>query len=81
MGANVEVDAQTAHIHGPTPLHGAEVHALDIRSGAAMILAALAAEGETTIHEAQLVDRGYEDLVDVLSDLGGDIRRVPADAS
>lgn len=75
MGANIEVSAQTACIHGPTALHGASVQALDIRSGAALTLAALAAEGETTINDAQQVDRGYEDLVDVLGRLGGNIRR------
>lgn len=75
MGADVEVTAQTATIRGPTPLHGTGVNALDIRSGAAMILAGLVAEGETVIHDAQHVDRGYEDLVDVLQRLGGQITR------
>ena len=75
MGADIEVSAQTAFIRGPTPLHGAQVDALDIRAGAAMVLAGLAAEGETEINHAQHVDRGYEDLVDVLQRLGGDITR------
>ena len=75
MGADIAVSAQTAVILGPTPLHGADVNALDIRSGAAMVLAGLAADGETTIHDAQHVDRGYEDLVDVLQRLGGQIER------
>lgn len=75
MGADIEVQAQTAVVRGPTPLHGAPVRALDIRSGAALTLAALAAEGETVIHDAHHVDRGYEDLVDVLRDLGGNIAR------
>lgn len=75
MGADIEVQAQTAVVHGPTALHGAPVRALDIRSGAALTLAALAAEGETVIHDAHHVDRGYEDLVDVLRDLGGNITR------
>jgi UDP-N-acetylglucosamine 1-carboxyvinyltransferase len=75
MGADIEVNAQTAVIRGPTPLHGADVNALDIRSGAAMILAGLAASGETLIKDAQHVDRGYEDLVDVLQRLGGQIAR------
>jgi UDP-N-acetylglucosamine 1-carboxyvinyltransferase len=75
MGADIQVSAQTATIRGPTPLHGTHVNALDIRSGAAMILAGLAADGETTIHDAQHVDRGYEDLVDVLQRLGGRITR------
>ncbi len=75
MGARIEVSAQTATIHGPTPLHGATISALDIRSGAALTLAALSAEGETRINDAYHVDRGYEDLVDVLRRLGGDIDR------
>ena len=75
MGADIAVSAQTAVIRGPTPLHGTHVNALDIRSGAAMVLAGLAAEGETTIHDAQHVDRGYEDLVEVLQRLGGRLER------
>jgi len=75
MGADIEVSAQTAIIRGPTPLRGTEVDALDIRSGAAMVLAGLAADGETAIHDAQHVDRGYEGLVDVLQQLGGQISR------
>ncbi|MEA2638967.1 MAG: UDP-N-acetylglucosamine 1-carboxyvinyltransferase, partial [Chloroflexota bacterium] len=58
-----------------TPLHGAEVRALDIRSGAAVILAALAADGETSITDIHHVDRGYENLVDVLGELGAQMSR------
>jgi UDP-N-acetylglucosamine 1-carboxyvinyltransferase len=75
MGARIEVDAQTARIYGPTPLHGAPIRALDIRSGAAIILAALAAEGESAVRDVRHVDRGYEDFVPVLTELGADIRR------
>lgn len=78
MGAHIEVEGQTARIHGPTPLHGAHVRALDIRSGAAIVLAGLAADGETTIDDAQHVDRGYEDFVEILEGLGADITREPA---
>ncbi len=80
MGADIEVEGQTAHIHGPTPLHGARVRALDIRSGAAIILAGLAAEGETIIEDAFHVDRGYEDFVAILQSIGADITREPAGA-
>ncbi|HEY3118500.1 MAG TPA: UDP-N-acetylglucosamine 1-carboxyvinyltransferase [Chloroflexota bacterium] len=73
MGAQIEVDGQTARINGPTPLHGTSIRALDIRTGAALILAALAADGETILSEAQHVSRGYEDLVPVLQSLGGQI--------
>jgi len=75
MGAHIEVATQTARVCGPTPLHGTEVRALDIRSGAAVILAALAAHGETRIMDIHHVDRGYEDLVDVLGQFGAHMSR------
>jgi UDP-N-acetylglucosamine 1-carboxyvinyltransferase len=81
MGADIAVEGQTARIHGPTPLHGASVRALDIRSGAAIILAGLAAEGETIIEDAHHIDRGYENFVAILQSLGADITREPASAS
>jgi UDP-N-acetylglucosamine 1-carboxyvinyltransferase len=56
------------------------VRALDIRSGAAIILAGLAAEGETIIEDVHHVDRGYEDFVAILQGLGADITREPASA-
>ncbi len=80
MGADIEVEGQTAHIHGPTPLRGTRVRALDIRSGAALILAGLTAEGETIIEDAYHVDRGYEDFVAILQSIGADITREPASA-
>jgi UDP-N-acetylglucosamine 1-carboxyvinyltransferase len=70
MGARFEVAGQTARISGPTRLHGTDVRALDIRSGAAVVLAALAAEGITTIHDLHHVDRGYDDLLETLRGLG-----------
>jgi UDP-N-acetylglucosamine 1-carboxyvinyltransferase len=81
MGADIEVEAQTARIHGPTPLHGTRLRALDIRSGAAIILAGLAAEGESIFEDAHHVDRGYEDFVAILQGLGADITREPASAT
>jgi UDP-N-acetylglucosamine 1-carboxyvinyltransferase len=63
-------------IEGPTPLHNAVVKTLDIRAGAAVVLAALIANGETTIHEVYRVDRGYEDFENRLSKLGANIKRV-----
>lgn len=63
-------------ISGPTPLHNAVVKTLDIRAGAAVVLAALVAKGETTIHEVNRVDRGYENFEKRLSDLGANIHRV-----
>lgn len=70
MGAKIQVRGQTAIIDGPTPLKGAPVKALDIRSGAALVLAGLAAEGVTEISEVHHVERGYEDLVPKLRSLG-----------
>jgi UDP-N-acetylglucosamine 1-carboxyvinyltransferase len=70
MGARFEVAGQTARITGPTPLRGTDVRALDIRSGAAVILAALAADGMTTIHDIHHLDRGYDGLFETLVSLG-----------
>jgi UDP-N-acetylglucosamine 1-carboxyvinyltransferase len=70
MGARFEVTGQTARITGPTRLRGTNVRALDIRSGAAVVLAALAAEGVTTIHDLHHLDRGYDNLLQTLTHLG-----------
>ncbi|MCS7051340.1 MAG: UDP-N-acetylglucosamine 1-carboxyvinyltransferase, partial [Thermomicrobium sp.] len=71
MGAHIElIDRQQAIIEGPTQLRGAEVRALDIRSGACLVLAGLVAEGETVITDAHHLRRGYEDLVGKLATLG-----------
>jgi UDP-N-acetylglucosamine 1-carboxyvinyltransferase len=76
MGANATImDPHRALIIGPTPLYGKEVVSLDIRSGMAMIVAALTAEGRTVISEAQHIDRGYENLEARLRALGADIVR------
>ena len=76
MGAHIQVRGQTALIQGPTPLLGADVRALDIRSGAAVILAGLAAEDKTTISDVHFVDRGYEAIDVKLAGLGARIKRV-----
>jgi UDP-N-acetylglucosamine 1-carboxyvinyltransferase len=70
MGARFEVAGQTARITGPTALRGTDVRALDIRSGAAVVLAALAAQGVTTIHDIHHLDRGYDHLLETLTGLG-----------
>ncbi len=72
MGADIHVRGQTAIIRGPTPLHGAEVRALDLRAGAAVLLAGLAAEGETIVRDAQIIERGYARLAERLRDLGAE---------
>ena len=70
MGADITVAGEKAYIRGPAPLHGATVHALDIRSGVALLLAALAAEGTTRVMDMQHVFRGYESLPEDLNALG-----------
>ncbi len=76
MGADVEmVDSHHATIKGPASLVGAEVEIGDLRAGASLILAALAAEGTTTIHGAHHVHRGYENIERKFLDLGASISR------
>jgi UDP-N-acetylglucosamine 1-carboxyvinyltransferase len=75
MGARIEVEGRTAVIHGPTPLRGEEVVVPDIRSGAALVIAALCARGTTRLRHAWHVDRGYQDIVGKLSDVGAAISR------
>jgi UDP-N-acetylglucosamine 1-carboxyvinyltransferase len=75
MGANIQVQGQTALIKGPSHLKGSAVRALDIRSGAAVILAALAAEGKSVISGIDFVDRGYEGIDQKLTQLGARIER------
>jgi len=74
MGARIDlVDKQEALIFGPTRLHGTEVRALDIRSGACLVLAGLVAEGQTIVRDAHHLRRGYEDLVGKFRSLGASI--------
>jgi len=76
MGANAIIaDPHRAIINGPTPLYGQTINSFDIRSGAALIIAALLAQGESIITNAYQVDRGYEKLDEKLQKLGADIRR------
>jgi UDP-N-acetylglucosamine 1-carboxyvinyltransferase len=71
MGADIRINGgQSAHITGPTALQGTTVRALDIRSGAAVILAALAANGVTVVEDIRHVNRGYENIAGILSSLG-----------
>jgi UDP-N-acetylglucosamine 1-carboxyvinyltransferase len=75
MGAEVVVAGQTAIISGPTSLVGTPVRALDIRSGAALVLAGLVARGKTEIADIYHLDRGYEDLPGKLGGLGAKVHR------
>lgn len=77
MGAEIELKgSQRAVIHGPAALHGADVDISDLRAGASLILAALAAEGTSTISGAHHVRRGYENIERKFLDLGARIERV-----
>jgi len=76
MGANITLNARTAMIEGVEQLSGAPLSATDLRAGAALIVAALAAEGESTVHNIGYIDRGYEFFEQKLRALGADIRRV-----
>lgn len=77
MGANAFVlDPHRAIIHGPSPLYGKEIHSLDIRSGMTLLIAALVAQGETIINDAQIIDRGYEAIDVRIRALGADIIRI-----
>jgi len=75
MGADITIEWQHAVIRGVEVLSGCPVIAPDIRAGAALVLAALRAEGETTVSDAHHVDRGYEGFVERLAALGAEIRR------
>lgn len=76
MGARIEVAAGTARITGMSALQGAPVNAPDIRAGAALVLAGLAAQGHTTIHRLEHIDRGYTRFEEKLSHLGAQIERI-----
>lgn len=78
MGANIKVDRNTGIIRGVERYTGAPVEAKDIRGGAALVAASLAADGETEISGVQYLDRGYTRLAEKLAALGADIRRVDA---
>lgn len=75
MGADVTLGDCTAVIRGVDKLSGAEVEASDLRAGAALVLAGLAADGRTDVTKVELVDRGYEDIVGKLRSLGAQIAR------
>ena len=75
MGADITVDDRIAVIKGVKRLSGAHVYAPDLRGGAALVIAALGAEGTTVVDNIHYIDRGYEQLDKMLSALGGDIKR------
>jgi UDP-N-acetylglucosamine 1-carboxyvinyltransferase len=75
LGADIEVEGKHAIIKGVRRLSGAPVRATDLRGGAALVLACLAAEGESEVEEVEHIDRGYEDFVKKLASLGARIHR------
>ena len=75
MGAQITVDGKVAIVEGVDHLKGAPVRALDLRAGAAMVIAGLVAEGTTQVEDVVYIERGYENIVDKLVNLGADIYR------
>lgn len=73
MGSNIKIDGKKIKVKGPTKLKGAKVTATDLRAGACLILAALAAEGKTTIKDIEHVLRGYENIIEKLTGVGAKI--------
>jgi len=73
MGATVQVDGKTAVIEGVPCFTGAPVSCCDLRAGAALVIAGLAAQGETIVEQIHYIERGYEDLVGKMRSLGADI--------
>ena len=74
LGADITVTDQTAMIVGPSKLKGCEVVATDLRAGAAMVAAGLKAEGKTTITNVEHILRGYENIIEKLSNVGAKIK-------
>jgi len=81
MGAHISIDGRHAFVRGPAQLSGTTVQASDLRASAGLVLAALVANGETTIERVYHIDRGYERIVEKLSAVGANIGRVHAPSS
>lgn len=79
MGADIMVDGKSAVITGVDTLKAAPVKAVDLRAGAAMIIAGLMTDGETVIEDIEHIDRGYENIAEKFSSLGADIKRIDDD--
>ena len=76
MGANIKIEGKTANVVGVEQLYGAEVTANDLRAGAALVMAGLAAQGTTYIRNIHYVERGYENIIQKFTSLGADIKRI-----
>ena len=81
MGADIRTEGHHAVVRGRERLSGAQVKAVDIRAGAALVVAGLRADGQTTISNVGHIDRGYDDLVGKLRAVGASVERVSADAA
>ncbi len=79
MGVNISVDSRIAVVNGVDKLKGAPVKAVDLRAGAALILAGLCAEGETSIESIHHIERGYENIIEKLQNIGADIKKISCD--
>ena len=78
LGAHIQVDGKVAVVEGVHQLVGAPIQACDLRAGAALVIAGLAAQGTTELSHVQYIERGYEDLVGKLRAVGADISLVEA---
>ena len=76
MGADIQINGKTAIVTGTESITGTTVYAHDLRAGAALVIAGLAAEGTTHVEHIHFIERGYENLIEKLTALGADIRRV-----
>ena len=76
MGADILITGKTATVTGQEKLHGATVKANDLRAGAALVIAGLAAEGVTTVNNIHYVERGYERIIEKMTGLGAQIKRI-----
>ena len=79
MGANIQVEGSVAIVEGVKGFTGAQVEAPDLRAGAALVMAGLAAEGYTTVSEIEYIERGYENFVEKLRLLGANIEQVDSE--
>jgi UDP-N-acetylglucosamine 1-carboxyvinyltransferase len=77
MGADIELQGHTAIVRGVAQLRSAQVMATDLRASASLVIAALAAVGETVVDRIYHIDRGYECIEEKLRQIGADIRRLP----
>ena len=76
MGADIKTEGKVAVIEGVERLYGARVRAADLRGGAALVLAGLAAQGETEVENLCYIDRGYESIEKYLRNVGADVSRM-----